>query len=115
MLSDDDRIRLSHMRDAAKEALSFIAGKSRIDLSIDRQLTLALVKSLEIIGEAGTRVTDDWKQASSDIPWRDIVAMRNRLIHAYFDIDLDVLWETVNNELAPLLQALEESLQSRTK
>lgn len=112
MLSDENRIRLSHMRDAASEALSFIAGKTRFDLSHDRQLTLALVKSIEIIGEAAVKVTDEWKQASSEIPWRDIVAMRNRLIHAYFDIDLDILWETVTKELPSLLQVIEESLRS---
>lgn len=115
MLSHDDRIRLSHMRDAAREASSFVAGKTRLDLSHDRQLTLALVKSIEIVGEAAAKITDESKQSLSDIPWRDIIAMRNRLIHVYFDIDLDILWETVMKELPLLLQAVEDSLRSENE
>ena len=109
MLSED-RVRLSHMRDAATEALSFVAGKTRDDLDIDRQLVLALVKSIEIIGEAATKTSRGFKTTSTDIPWRDITAMRNRLIHAYFDIDLDILWQTVTTELGPLLENLEALL-----
>ena len=106
MLSEDS-IRLNHMRDATREALSFIAGKTRDDLDIDRQLVLALVKSIEIIGEAAAKTSRGFKTTSTDIPWRDIIAMRNRLIHAYFDIDLDILWQTVTTELPPLLENLE--------
>ena len=94
------------MRDASAEALSFIKGKTRDGLDSDRQLTLALIKSIEIIGEAATRISDEMKSAESGIPWADIVGMRNRLIHAYFDIDLDILWETVENELPALQQSL---------
>ncbi len=108
----DDRIRLSHMRDAAKEALSFVVAKTRDDLDNNRQLVLALLKSIEIIGEAAAKISPDWKSKSSEIPWRDIIAMRNRLIHAYFDVDLDILWQTVTTELPPLITALEESLQT---
>ena len=115
MLSHEDLIRLSHMRDAAREASSFVAGKSRFDLSHDRQLTLALVKSIEIVGEAAAKITDESKQALSEIPWRDIIAMRNRLIHVYFDLDLDILWETVTKELPLLLQVIEDSLQSENE
>src|SRR5438105_1611181 len=102
MLSEDS-IRLNHMRDATREALAFVAGKTRDDLDIDRQLVLALVKSIEIIGEAAAKTSRGFKTTSTDIPWRDIIAMRNRLIHAYFDIDLDILWQTVTTELSPLL------------
>ena len=102
MLSEDS-IRLNHMRDATREALAFVAGKTRDDLDIDRQLVLALVKSIEIIGEAAAKTSRGFKTTSTDIPWRDIIAMRNRLIHAYFDIDLDILWQTVTTELPPFL------------
>ena len=102
MLSEDS-IRLNHMRDATREALAFVAGKTRDDLDIDRQLVLALVKSIEIIGEAAAKTSRGFKTISIDIPWHDIIAMRNRLIHAYFDIDLDILWQTVTTELPPLL------------
>ena len=114
MLSEDS-IRLNHMRDATREALSFVAGKTRDDLDIDRQLVLALVKSIEIIGEAAAKTSRGFKTTSTDIPWRDIIAMRNRLIHAYFDIDLDILWQTVTTELPPLLENLETLLREETE
>ncbi len=114
MLSED-RVRLSHMRDAETEALSFVAGKTRDDLDIDRQLVLALVKSIEIIGEAAAKTSRGFKGTSSDLPWRDIIAMRNRLIHVYFDIDLDILWQTVTTELPPLLENLEALLHEETE
>jgi len=112
MLSEDS-IRLNHMRDATREALAFVAGKTRDDLDIDRQLVLA--KSIEIIGEAAAKTSRGFKTTSTDIPWRDIIAMRNRLIHAYFDIDLDILWQTVTTELPPLLESLEALLDEETK
>ena len=114
MLSEDS-IRLNHMRDATREALAFVAGKTRDDLDIDRQLVLALVKSIEIIGEAAAKTSRGFKTTSTDIPWRDIIAMRNRLIHAYFDIDLDILWQTVTTELPPLLESLEALLHAEAE
>jgi uncharacterized protein with HEPN domain len=103
----DDQVRLRHMLDAAEEAISFARGKSRSDLDSDRMLTLALVKSIEIIGEAAARVTPDGRAESPEIPWQDIIGMRNRLIHAYFDIDLDRVWDTVSDDLPPLVATLE--------
>ena len=107
-----DYVRLRHMLDAANEALSFVADKSRIELDLDRALALALVKSIEIIGEAASRISRELRTQSPDIPWADIVAMRNRLIHAYFDVNLDIVWQTVTDELPPLVRALEQLLVS---
>ena len=81
-MSDPDRIRLRHMLDAAKEALRFIAGRGKEDLAADRQLALALIKEIEIIGEAASRISIEVKDSRPDIPWPAIVGMRNRLIHA---------------------------------
>jgi uncharacterized protein with HEPN domain len=106
----DDRLRLRHMLDAGREAVRFTQGKTRGDLDGDRVLALALVKLLEIFGEAAARVTAASQQAHPDIPWRDIVAMRNRLIHGYFDVDLDRVWDTVTDDLPPLLVKLEVAL-----
>ena len=107
----DDVVRLSHMLDSAREAVSFISGKARDDLNEDRKLTLSLVKSIEIIGEAASKVSEDARAASPSIPWQDITAMRNRLIHAYFDINLDIVWDTVMVELPPLISELEKILE----
>lgn len=93
----DDPTRLRHMRNAAKDALAFVTGKQRSDLDGNRQLMLALVKCIEIVGEAASATTDETKVTAPDVPWPQIRGMRNRLIHAYYEIDLDVLWDTVTS------------------
>ncbi len=109
-MSDDDRVRLQHMLDAAQEALSFGEGQTRADLDWDRKLVLALVKDIEIIGEAAYRIAPAAQEDMSDIPWDDIVGMRHRLVHAYFDINLDILWRTVQDDLPPLVALLQSYL-----
>ena len=99
----DDQVRLTHMLDAAEDAINFTRDKTREDLDLDRMLTLALVKSIEIVGEAAVRVSDETKNEFLEIPWRNIIGMRNRLIHTYFDINLDILWQTILQDL-PLLK-----------
>jgi len=86
------------MLDAAREAIAFTAGKGRDDLKADRVLSLACVRLLEIVGEAASQVSQDFRQQHPEVPWAQVVGMRNRLIHAYFDIDQDVLWETLSQE-----------------
>ena len=98
------------MLDATNEALEFVRGKQRVDLETDRMLALSLVKELEIVGEAAGKVSADIRMQYGAIPWQDISGMRNRLIHAYFDIDLDVVWSTVTKDLAQLKTALEKIL-----
>jgi uncharacterized protein with HEPN domain len=73
-------------------------------------LVLSLVKSIEIIGEAAARVSESTCARYPEIEWSSIVGMRNRLVHAYFDIDLDRVWDTVTEDLPPLVTALEEVL-----
>ncbi|MGO8703922.1 MAG: DUF86 domain-containing protein [Candidatus Brocadiia bacterium] len=106
-MRSDDLIRLRHMLDAANEARSFAAGKTRDDLNANRMLVLSLVKDIEVLGEAATKVSAAVRTATPEIPWQDIVDMRNRLIHGYFDIDLDVVWDTVCNDLPPLIRKLD--------
>ena len=103
----DDRIRLRHMIEAAHEAVSFARGRVRGDLEIDRQLVLSLVKDIEIVGEAAAQITEQTRMELADIPWNRIVAMRNRLVHAYFSINLDIVWQTVQEDLPALVAKLE--------
>ena len=102
----NDTVYVRHMLDAAEEARRFSEGKSREDLTGDRELTLALVKTIEIIGEAANKISLEYRNTNPQIPWRSIIGMRNRLIHAYFDINLDILWQTVADDLPPLIEAL---------
>lgn len=71
-------------------------------------LALSLVRCIEIIGEAASRVSGETRMLVPQIPWPDLVGMRNRLVHAYFDIDLDRVWDTVLDDLPPLIAQLEE-------
>ena len=104
----DNPMRLNHILDAAREALEFIQNRQREDLDKDRQLELSLVKLLEIIGEAARGLTDDFKNNHPEIPWKKIVSMRNRLTHGYFDVNLDIVWETVARDLPPLIEVIEK-------
>ncbi len=101
-----DVVRLRHILDAAQEAIDFARGRARTDLDTDRQLVLALVKEMEIIGEASYQLTVEARERLPTIPWDDIIGMRHRLVHAYFDINLDILWRTVCDDLPALVSAL---------
>jgi uncharacterized protein with HEPN domain len=93
------------MIEAAEKALSFIAGRQRADLDSDEMLRFALVQAEQIIGEAASRISPETR-AAIPLPWNDIMFMRNRLVHAYFDIDHDVVWKTVTEDIPPLLSVL---------
>lgn len=112
-MPDRERIRLQHMLDAALKARQFISGRTRADLDSDEMLTLSLTRLLEILGEAAKAVPDEIKQQRPDIPWRQISGMRNRLIHGYYHVDLDIVWAIVTQDLPPLVEALQELLSER--
>jgi len=114
MTAIDDLTRLHHMQDAAREAIAFMSGKTRDDLANNRMLVLAVVKDLEIIGEAAGRISTECRTRHYNIPWIVIVGMRNRLTHAYFSIDLDIVWDTIANDLTPLIQQLENVIQEES-
>jgi uncharacterized protein with HEPN domain len=102
-----DLIRLRHMLEAAREAIAFGSRRDREELIRDRMLALALVKGIEIIGEAASKVSPETRSKHVEIPWVDIIGMRNRLIHVYFDIDFDRLRDTIEIDLPPLIANLE--------
>ena len=104
----DDSVRLRHMIEAAESAIQFMVGRSRADLDTDRMLLFAVVRAIEVVGEAASKLSEEFRAAHPGIPWRAIVGMRNRLIHAYFDIDTQTVWETATQELPPILNQLRE-------
>lgn len=112
MSRHDARVSILQMRDHAAEALAMSAGRVREDLDADRTLELVLTRLVEIVGEAATRVPDDVRTAHPGIPWRGIIAMRNRLIHGYDAVDLDVLWRIVEQDLPPVVAGLHVVLAS---
>jgi uncharacterized protein with HEPN domain len=107
-----DRIRLQHMLEAARQATSVASERNRDDLNQDQFLVLGLMKCLEIIGEAASKLSIETRVRYADIPWPQIIGMRNRLIHAYFDINLDVMWDTLREDLPGLIQVLEHALHN---
>lgn len=109
-MNRDDFIRLRHILDASHDALRFVEGKSRRDLDLDRMLVLAVVKCLEIIGEAAVKLDESTRREIPGIPWEQVIGMRNRLIHAYFDINLDRVWDTLTEDLPPMIEAVERAM-----
>ncbi len=105
-------VRLRHMLDSAQEAVSLAKGKQRQDLDEERMLNLSLVRLLEIVGEAASHVPDAERTAHPEIPWSQIVGLRNRLIHGYDEVDFDVLWQVVSQDLPPLIESLRQAVSS---
>ena len=106
MPSKEDSNRLRHMLAAAREAFGYAKGRKRDDLDTDRPLVHSLVHCLEIVGEAANKVSLECRKDTGQIQWEDMIGMRNRLIHAYFDINLNIVWRTVKEELPPLIAEL---------
>lgn len=115
MASKDEIIRIRHMLEASKDALSFIQNKNRSALDTDKLLSLSLVRCIEIIGEAASKLSKETYEKFPQIPWKNIISMRNRLIHAYYDINLNTVWSTITEDLPPLVAELERILQAPKK
>ena len=112
MTLHDDTIALRHMRDHVAEAIELTADRQRDDLDVDRVLALALTKLVEIVGEAAARVTEELQDSHGEIPWRQIIGTRNRLIHGYDAVDYDILWGVIDGELPVLLGQLDSALSA---
>lgn len=106
MLLPTDAERIDHMIAAIEEILEYIQGKTLENVAHNRPLEHLLVRNIEILGEAANRTTRRLREKYPAIPWRNMVSMRNRVVHAYHDIDLYIVWSTAINELPPLLPLL---------
>jgi uncharacterized protein with HEPN domain len=109
-ISPEDQVRLRHMLDAALEIQQYIQSSAREDLNRDRKLAHSLVRLLEIIGEAATQVSEGLRKSTPEIPWAIMISMRNRLVHAYFSINLNVVWSTSTDDIPPLTAELKRLL-----
>jgi uncharacterized protein with HEPN domain len=98
------------MLDAASEAVELAGGRSEAQLTHDRTVSLAVVRLLEVIGEAAAHVSSETQGSLHDVPWREIVAMRNQVIHAYMDVDLNIVADTLRDDLPVLIRALRGAL-----
>ena len=105
-----DRDRLGHMLAAARDGVSFVAGRRRGDLDTDAMLRRALVNAIQDIGEAAVRTTPAGRARLAGIDWSPVIRMRNILVHVYWGVDHNHLWQTATEDLAPLAKALESAL-----
>jgi uncharacterized protein with HEPN domain len=104
----DPQVRLRHMLEYAREARELMGNKTRADLDSDRTLGLAVLRCLEIVGEAANRIPESVRQRYPQIPWPQIIGTRNRLVHGYDLVDYDIIWSTVTEDLPPLIAELEK-------
>jgi uncharacterized protein with HEPN domain len=115
MTSAEDIVRLRHMLDAARKTVMFSENRTRDDLDRDEMLALAVVRLLEIVGEASKSISDDMKNKYPAIPWKQIAGTRDRLTHGYFDVDLNIIWKIVVSDLPPLIEGLEAILRDEDR
>lgn len=100
---------LEHVRQAAIDACSFVEGLDKPAFLVDRKTQNAVIMSLVVVGEAATKIMDrhpEFTTAHPEIPWRSMRGMRNRIAHGYFEVNLDVVWDTVQSALPPLIAQL---------
>jgi uncharacterized protein with HEPN domain len=107
-----DTVRLRHMLQAAELALRFCAGRQRADLDADDMLRFALVHAVMVVGEAASKVSDATRRELADIRWPAMIGMRHRLVHAYFEIDAAVLWQSATEGMRALAARLRSALGS---
>ncbi|PTL35119.1 hypothetical protein CLG94_11600 [Candidatus Methylomirabilis limnetica] len=111
MSKHDDQVSLKDMLSHAREAVDLLGGSIREELAANRVLQLALTQLVEIIGEAANRMSQPTQSRHPEIPWLQIIGMRNRLVHGYDVIDFDLLWDTITTDLPPLIDALQEIVE----
>ena len=111
----DDLTLLRDIIETGRSAIAAIEGKSLAALGVDHVWTLGLVKCLEIVGEAAGRLSANFRARHAGIPWAEIIGMRNRLVHAYFEIDCEQVWKTLTEDLPPLMEELKALLAKEFK
>lgn len=105
-MHSEDKTRLMHMLEEANEIIKFAEGYSFDDLIKDSKTVHAVIRAIEVIGEAAAKISQECKELHHDIPWADIVGMRNHLIHVYFDIDYETVWKTIKTDIPLLIQMI---------
>jgi uncharacterized protein with HEPN domain len=105
---------LQDMVNYAEDAINFVAAMDFATFEQDKRTSYAVVRAVEVIGEAAKNIPQSLKDQYSNIPWRSIAGMRDKVIHQYFGVDLQVLWDTVQQDLPPLKTAIAQVLADLT-
>ncbi len=106
MLPDRDRVFVGQMVEAATAAHDFTEGLSRETVSSDRLVGFAVVRAIQLVGQAARNVSDEVRAANPDVPWRQMIGMRNVVVHDYADVDMTLVWKTVREDLPGLVDRL---------
>ncbi len=112
-MQSKDIIRVRHIIDEAGEACKYVEGISFDEFVEDGKTVRAVMRSIEVIGEAASKISIEFRKEHPAVPWQKIIGMRNRLIHVYFDIDYNIIWQTVKENLPPLIQQLQSILKNK--
>ena len=112
-MQSEDRIRVQHILDEAGEACHYIEGITFDEFVTEGKTVRAVIRCIEVIGEAASKISMEFRKDHLDIPWQKIIGMRNRLIHIYFDIDYHIVWQTVKENLPPLIDQLRSILDNK--
>lgn len=110
-MQPDDRERLVDVLESAREAMLYAGNRAGPELEEDRMRLLAVVRLLEVIGEAASGVSEEFRRDHPELPWREMTATRNRLIHGYRDVDPEVVARIAQTNLPPLIAAIEPILE----
>lgn len=114
-MPNDEWIYVSHMLDMSLQAQEILSGKSREDYDKEIVLRLALTHLIQIIGEAAQRVSKEFQSQYPQVPWREIIGMRHRIVHDYLNIDEDVVWQVAQNDLPQLVTVLQKIIPPQYK
>ncbi len=106
-----DRLYLQHMRDAVLKIEQYLGGLSFETFENNTQIVDAVIREVEIIGEAAKHVSEQFQKEHHEWQWNDMISMRNRLIHEYFDVDTAAVWDTSKVDLPILLQRINDTLE----
>jgi uncharacterized protein with HEPN domain len=109
----DPMVSVHHMLDHAIEAVEMARGRTRADLDTDRMLNLSLVRLVEVVGEAASRVPEEFRARHPNVPWRQTIGMRNRLIHGYDAVNFDILWAIIKKDFPSLMEQMRVILKEK--
>lgn len=112
-MNERDELRLKHVLEAAAKVASYISDVDRAAFMADRMRQDAVIRNLEIIGEACVNVSAEFREANARIPWQKASGIRNRLVHGYFDVDLSVVWQTAIESLPPFVEQIKALLAGK--
>jgi len=110
----DDRVYLLHVRDACDRILEYTTGGSDA-FRKDARTQDAVIRNIEIIGEAVKNLSDELRDANPDVPWKRMAGMRDRMIHGYFGVDIDLVWEVVETHVPELRGRVERLLEPQNQ